>query len=48
MVYGIIIYLLLEEAAFSIMILMLIIGLVVAKFASDDLVTKYRRKLRNV
>jgi len=27
---------------------MLIIGLVVAKFASDDLVTKYRRKLRNV
>ena len=36
------------KASFSIMILMLIIGLVVAKFASDDLVTKYRRKLRNV
>jgi len=37
-----------KEASYSIMILMLIIGLVVAKFASDDLVTKYRRKLRNV
>jgi RsiW-degrading membrane proteinase PrsW (M82 family) len=36
------------QAAYSIMILMLVMGLVVAKFASDDLTTKYRRKLRNV